>query len=437
MQTDYPESVKKIIEFVKDNKLWYCITWNHEAMSCADAANKRNRLGNEGIPLCDELKSNIGFYFSNGEIKYLLFHCRGNQMIDDIKVSKLLGSDFIRLPNEELLTIFNCEYGLVNPFFFAANFPYIEQIFDNSVLEEYFPPYTVMTNAGDKNWGIEVKPKELVEVIKTKKVLDIITDDSKFKIKKHKIGILTGNSPESGIFLWQKINETIRAKLDNDFLGDLSFPTVLVVSMPEMGLSMELDIRQNDTWQVVEEGITALCKDGATIIGIACNTTQYFSEQVKEICKKYNAEFISMADAVNSYLTDEKIIHFDFIGIKFVTDFNKWSDYRKLNDLYEIEIPSDKDLEEINELAFEVKKKVVSSQGINSIRDLIKKSTKTKNIIIALTEISILLASQKQRKDDDKRFIDTLTLLSQKMANRYLEDYSEMLIMNQKALLEK
>jgi aspartate/glutamate racemase len=345
-----------------------------------------------------------------------------------------LGSEYIRLPNDDLLTIFKCEYGLVNPFFFGSEFPEINQIFDKSVLEDFFPPYTLMTNAGDKNWGIEVKPKELVKVLKTSQVADIITDKSKIKIRKHKIGILTGNSPESGIYLWQILNETIRAKLGDDFLGDLSFPTVLVESLPEMGLSMELDNRQNETWKIVEEGITSLCNDGATIIGIACNTTQYFSKQIKEICTKYDSEFISMFDAVNSHLTKENIKHFDFLGIKFVTDFNKWSDYRNLKDLYTVEIPSKENLEKINHLAFVVKQEVVTPEGINKLRNLINQSTKTKTIIIALTEISILLATQKQNQKSDKRFIDTLSLLAHKMAERYLEDYSEMLILNQDAI---
>ncbi len=437
MHTNYPKSVKKIIEFVKDNNLWYSVTQNKgSADSCADAANKRNRLGNYGIPLCDELKSSIGYYFLNGNKKYLLIHCRGNQMRDDNKINSILGSEYILLPNEELLNEFNCEYGLVNPFFFGLNCSEIEQIFDKSVLEDFFPPYTLMTNAGDKNWGIEIKPKELVNVLKYAKVADIITDESKIIIRKHKIGILTGNSPESGIFLWQKINETIRIRLGDDFLGDLSFPTVLVESIPEMGLSMELDNRKNETWEIVEEGITALCKDGATIIGIACNTTQYFSEKVREICKNHNAEFISMYDAVNSFLISKNIKHFDFLGIKYVTDFKTWSDYKKFKDDYTVEIPSLNNLEEINDIAFKVKQKVVTPEGINKLRDVIRKATKTKKIIIALTEISILLATQKNTQRSDKHYIDTLTILAEKIADRYLEDYSEMLILNQRAIEE-
>ena len=204
MKIDYPTSTKKLIDYVVEKKLWYNITWNHEARSCADAANKRNRLGNIGIPLCDELKSNIGYYFSNSEKKYLLIHCRGNQMIDDAKVNYLLDSEFIRLPQDELSNLFNCEYGLVNPFYFSSEFPEINQLFDNSVLENFFPPYTLMTNAGDKNWGIEFKPIELLNILQSKLVGDIII-------------------------------KSIRAKLGDDFLGDLSFPTVIVKSMPEMG----------------------------------------------------------------------------------------------------------------------------------------------------------------------------------------------------------
>jgi len=440
MNNIYPVSVQKTIDFVKSSDIWFSVTQNLNngaAMSCADAAHKRNRLGGQnGIPLCDELKSNIGYCSIGQERKYYLLHCRGNQKIDQQKINALLGANFQRLENEELKAIFNCEYGLVNPFLFDAYFPEVEQIFDNSLLEEYSPPYTIMTNAGDKLWGIEIKANELVTVVKNKRSSDIITNDSKIKIKKHKIGILTGNSPESGIFLWQKINEVIRARLDNDFLGDLSFPAVLVKSIPEMGLSMELDNRKNETWKFVKEGIVSLCKNGATIIGIACNTIQFFSKEINEMCKEYGTDYFSMYDAVNSFLIAEKINHFDFLGIKYVTDFSKWSDFKKLKDNYHVAIPSEKDLERISRIAFEVKQKVVTPKGINDLRDVIKNSTKTKNIIIALTEISILLATQKQRRDDDKRYIDTLSLLAHKIADRYLEDHSKMLGLNKRVLNE-
>lgn len=435
--TNVPQNVQGLASRLKKEGLWHVITnnvHNQEAFRCEDAAEKRIRLGTEGIPLCDELKSNLGFFLVDGSRRYVLLHCRGNQKLDEEKLTSLLGSEFHRLPKEELTLVFQCEYGLVNPFAFAKDFAEVEQIFDSSVIEEFFPPYTLMTNAGHRRWAIEFRAKELYGALPIKRRADIIADDSKFKIRKHKIGILTGNGPESGIFLWQKINETIRTKLGDDFLGDLSFPTVLVKSMPEMGLSMELDNRLNETWKIVEEGITSLCKDGATIVGIACNTTQFFSEQIKVICNKFDAEFFSMFDAVNSYLAANHIAHFDFLGIKFVTDFNKWSDFRKLNDLYSIEIPSAEDLDNISHLAFEVKRKVVTSAGINKLRNLINQKTKTKNIIIALTEISILLATQKQNQKSDKHFIDTLSLLGGKIADRYLEDYSEMLLLNQKAL---
>jgi aspartate/glutamate racemase len=436
MGTDYPDSVNRIIAFANGIELWHSLTMNHEAMSCADAANKRNRLGNTGIPLCDELKSNVGYYCLNGERQFILLHCRGNQKIDEQKVSSLLGFEFNRLPNEELLSIFKCEYGLVNPFLFCLDFPYVEQIFDFSILEDFFPPYTMMTNAGDKCWGIEFKAKQLVNAVPQKRISNIITDDSILEIKKHKIGILTGNSPESGIFLWQKINNAIRIKLNHDFLGDLSLPMVLVESIPEMGLSMELDNRLEDTLNIVKNGISTLCKNGATIIGVACNTTQYFSKEINAICKEYDAEFFSMYDAVNSFLISENIRHFDFFGIRFVTDFTKWSDFKNFQKDFKVEIPSKRNLENINKIAFEVKQRFVTSTGINALRDVIRNSAKTKNIIIALTEISILLSDQKQRKEDDKRYIDTLSLLANKMADRYLQDYSEMLILNQKALTE-
>ena len=56
------------------------------------------------------------------------------------------------------------------------------------------------------------------------------------------------------------------------------------------------------------------------------------------------------------------------------------------------------------------------------MRDLINQTTKTKNVVLALTELSILFKSQKKSKSD-KNFIDTLSVLAEAIGDMYTRDY--------------
>ena len=420
----YPSKVNELNEFFIDKSTWHNITYNHHAMSCCDAANKRFRLGHEGIPCFDELKSNFGFFLYNGEKRYVIFHCRGTQKIDHKKISRLLGAKFMRLPKNELKDKFNLEYGLVNPFLLSKRFPKVQQYFDKTVFKKFLPPYTMMTNAGHHNWAVEFDPNELHKTI-TDFIVEDIIGLSEVEFRKPVIGILTGNPPESGILLWEKINSSIRKELGSSFLGDISFPKVLIDSLPEIGFSMELKLREKQTKNNVLESIKNLCENGATLIAIACNTTQYFSNEIHEICNKYNATFITIQESLIRFLEQKKINHFDFLGITYATDFEKWSDFKKLNRLFKIEIPEEQTLKEINQLAFKVKENSIDMSNTNKLRNLITNTTKTNHIIIALTEISILLASQKKKSKNGNHFYDTLSILAKEITSRYLDEIAK------------
>ena len=358
-----PNEVLNLEEKLNNKKIWFNISNNldnQEALGCWDAVNKRVRLGHSKIPIFCELKSNFGFSINNNKKKYMMVHCRGNQEIDYEKVNKIIGAEYQRIEDEiELEHLSNSGFGLVNPFL-GFDRPDILQIFDRSLEIQNFIPYTMMTNASHLRWGIEFKPDELIDSLPNKLIEDIVLEITKIKkIKKYKIGILTGNSPESGILLWENINERIRYNLgDNHFLGDISFPEVIIESIPEMGLSMELDLRFEAVKEVVERGITNLCERGATIVCIACNTTQYFSEMSKEICSKHKAIYVSIPEVTYQYLKENNINEFDFLGINYVSDFEKCSDFKNLNKEFKLHLPKKEDISKINEIAFEVKKKV-------------------------------------------------------------------------------
>ena len=430
--TNKPVEVLKLEQKLKENKIWFITSnneKNREVLGCWDAVNYRVRLGHSKIPIFCELKSNFGFIIKDNEKKYLLVHYRGNQKLDYEKVKKIIGADFQRIEDEtELKNLFSSGFGLVNPFL-GFDRKDILQIFDKSLKTQNFIPYTMMTNASHRRWGIEFKPDELIKSLANKLMEDVVIENTKFKIKKHKIGILTGNSPESGILLWEKINERIRNKFmkKDQFLGDISFPEVIIESIPEMGLSMELEERYDDVEEVVNRGITDLCKQGATIVCIACNTTQYFSKMSKEICSKHEAIYVSIPETTHEYLKNNKVNEFDFLGIDYVSDFKKWSAFKNLNEdeKFELYPVKEEDICKINEIAFDVKKKIVTNRVKDNFVRFIKKSTKTKTIILALTELSILFNLEEYhiKKHTGKNYLDTLTILADTIGDMYAEDY--------------
>lgn len=148
-----PTNTRIIKGYFHSKSLTCNITPNHRSESCKDAAQKRNRLGHIGIPLCDELKSNFGYFEDpEGKRQYALLHIRGNQLLDLDKVEKILGFSFHRLPEQDLQNTFGLQYGIVNPLI-SIQHENILQIFDTATQQELLPPYTMMTNAGHFEWA--------------------------------------------------------------------------------------------------------------------------------------------------------------------------------------------------------------------------------------------------------------------------------------------
>jgi aspartate/glutamate racemase len=428
-ETDLPDEVKKTIGFFSSRNLWFNLSRNEEARSCADAANRRVRLGHKGIPLEDELKSYFGkFINAAGNEQFVVLHCRGHQELDFDKINRcLIAKDGVKkLTNDELAKMFNLDYGLVNPFTLDPRFLRLEvlQVFDQSIKDNHKSPYTMMTNAGDLTWAIEFKPNELIKAIDNSEVNNIITKHypEKGNKKKYqpKIGILTGNSPESGILLWKKVNQIIRRNLGVNFFGDISLPNILIESIPDMGLSMELDLREDESWAAVKEGIKSLCRKGATIICIPGNTVHYFTPRICELISEYKAKFVSIPEVTLTYLEKNNIKEFALLGTKFVAELDKkWSHFKGLRK-FKVETPSEEVIDQLHQLAFMVKQQGITGAGINKMRDILNQNIRLKNVVIALTEISVILDNQKRKSRKGRNYIDTLELLAEAVADEYL-----------------
>jgi len=419
-----PVSVKETVAFFKKKKLWFILSKNIKSTSCRDAANNRFRLGHVGIPLQDELKSFFGKIIEGEKEKYLVIHCRGHQELDFGKALNLIESKgrIERLSAKELSEFSGTQYGTVNPFSLDPHIisKPILQVFDTSVNTHSSAPYTMMTNAGDLEWGIEFDPSELIKALpETKTIVGKVVVNDNQNIKAKKIGLITGNSPESGMFLWGLINEKIRLKLGNKFEGDVSYPTIHITSLPDLGFTMELKYREKIIWAKLEKCIKTFIEKGVSNLTIACNTTQYFNKKIVALCSRYDIKYYSIEDILKNYLDKNHIDQSDFIGIGYTVN-KQWSGFNKILSRDDVTIPEKSILNKIDSIAYGVKQNGVTGKEINKFRDLINKQTESQNVIIALTEISILLNSQKKNKKNGKIFIDTMDILADSIVHDYL-----------------
>jgi len=428
-----PESVQNVIEFCTANHMGIILSRNKHAMSCRDACQKRYRLGHYGIPLFNELKTMIANTSIDEDETLLAIHCRGHFAVDFEKLKKLLGvnEDIIRLSEDVLSDINGMKYGTVNPMLFQLikDKPII-QIFDEGIMLPFDNhPRTMMTNAGDHTWGIEFDPNQLIESISNKLIGEIAYPDADLKdhelpprVNPKIIGIITGNGPDSGMLLWEMINDFIKDSLGDGahFLGDLSLPEVYIISLPAMGLSMELDQREEITWQELSRAVSYMVEKNVDLLALACHTTHYFAPRIRKQFEGGQRKFISMAEVVEGYIDENQLSDFAILGIHYVAELGKWSAYSSLREK-NAEILEFEKLLLFHKLGYEVKKLEHAHKVYQKLNQLINREVTSHNVIIALTELSILVQSQIKRvRKSNKNIIDALELYAKEIAKEAL-----------------
>jgi len=175
-----PETVRRVSNFCEQKRMMLILSRNKAAGSCLDASLKRSRAGRMGIPLFDELKTGVEYYFDkNGDKVIIATHCRGNQKIErkllKAHIENNMGAGSVkihRLETEELQRNLGMEFGTVNPILIELQSKgKVYQFFDESILRRLGPePGTMMTNAGNHTWGMEFFPDQLIGAITHKAV---------------------------------------------------------------------------------------------------------------------------------------------------------------------------------------------------------------------------------------------------------------------------
>jgi aspartate racemase len=432
-----PPAVARVAAFLGERDVWYQLGRNPEVRSCRDAAHKRNRLGETGIPLWDELKSFFGVVRrADGHLQHIVVHCRGDRLIDLDRVAEAVRSPARpeRLDGDALKNL-GMAYGLVNPFepwsfdgqLLAAG---VLQVFDKDLVEPIGIPGTVMTNAGSLTWSVELHANELVKVLDHVVIADVSYEDPEetkrpaWTTTPTTFGLITGNGPDSGMLLWRTINRVVRAELDGDtrrdLSGDFAMPRVLVQSLPELGLTMELDRRHEAVWPALKAATAELCLDGATVVAVACNTTPYFAPELQRICDEYGARFVSMPEVAGDWLRRQGIDEIALLGVQTVADLGPWSPYREPLSGVRVEIPGKETMQRIHELAYRVKSEGPSHRSLTRLRQLLASEVRTETVLLALTELSLLMEIQKRPSKSGRLIVDTIQLYAEALAHNYL-----------------
>jgi aspartate racemase len=347
-------------------------------------------------------------------------------------------------------------FGLVNPFTadwvlselggLDLRLPDVVQVFDVSLALPGGVPDTVMTNLGDRRRAMELSPADLIGAARA---LSCVTHLQEIAVpcpiwlgqsgryRKDvfmnwpppagpRIGILTGNGPESGVTLWQDIIATVRRVYPQ--VPDVLMPDVLVQSVPEMGLSMDLETREKDVCEVVLSGIRDLLRLDCKLVTVACNTTIYFEPEIAALCAEFGARFISIAEAAvpaaaRALATQDSGTGVGLIGIGPVIDLDgDFSGYRRHLADAQISVatcPAD-------EFAFEIKSQPddTISRAATFGRLVRSLPSTTGVVILALTEASIVfrrdVAPSLQKRSDPRSYVDTLAELGTYLAFVYL-----------------
>lgn len=152
------------------------------------------------------------------------------------------------------------------------------------------------------------------------------------------IGIVAGSGPEAGLDLWAKILKRNQAEFGERFRGDLDAPRVIVVSEPELGMSMDLASNDAMVWSAMLRSIAALAPS-VDAFAIACNTLNWYAPRIAEL--GLAAELISFQSVLRSWIDRTGTQRLALLGAGPVTEMGEWSTYRGLADFVEIELPSD------------------------------------------------------------------------------------------------
>ena len=199
------------------------------------------------------------------------------------------------------------------------------------------------------------------------------------------IGIVAGSGPEAGIDLWAKILRRNAAVLGTAFRGDLDAPRVVVLSEPQLGLSMDLATNEVQVWETLHSTATRIAGQ-SDVWAIACNTLNWFAPHIAGL--GLAAEFISFPGVVADWIAGSGLKRLGLLGAAPVTEMGHWSAYRDLARLTGVEPPADR--KALQDLIHDVKRLGSGDPSLRPRFARIVEAMQADTLLLACTELPLI-----------------------------------------------
>lgn len=204
---------------------------------------------------------------------------------------------------------------------------------------------------------------------------------------KQKIGILGGIGPESSARFYEILIKRVQAQ---KIKSNIEYPHIILESIPAPELLLE-----NPDLTMYKEAVKNLEKAGADFIVIICNTAYVFFEEFRKLV---NIPIIDLNQETEWFLEHNKIKSITIFGSKKTID--RLFHFKDII----LEKISSEDSKTIDNIILEYNQGKNKELLEKQIIKIVKKYS-DKNILIACTELSIML------KNKSLKFLDTFDIL--------------------------
>lgn len=221
------------------------------------------------------------------------------------------------------------------------------------------------------------------------------------------IGIITGSGPEAGIDLWQKVLAANASLHGEHFTGDLCAPDVTILSVPELGYSMELEKNWAMVWEVLKKSAERIARQ-TEYYAIACNTLNVYAPQLKAL--QLDSQLLSTRDVVEGWLKKNRRPAC-ILGALPVVSMGRFSVFAGLDNSFAIETPHD--VQELQQLIYDIKRLGGKGAGLARRFEKILQSVQADDIFLACTELPLLSGVE-----TSKNLIDVTDLLARRLAEK-------------------
>lgn len=226
-----------------------------------------------------------------------------------------------------------------------------------------------------------------------------------------RLGIITGSGPEAGIDLFSKVLSVQRQALGDRYRGDIDSPNVTMLSVPELGHSMDLPRTEQQVWDDLRQACERIAPQ-VDAFAIACNTLYYYEDAIRAL--DLPALLISPVDCIRRESQRRDGRSMALLGAAPVTDLSgDTSPYACLHGEVELELYPDP--QRTHRLIEQIKITGGSSPELEVEFQAIVEELSSEAALLACTELPLLRGEHVAAE-----LVDVTMLLADAMVTRQL-----------------